>query len=240
MKEQIQAGLCSMLKEAPEPLVVEKLARFVEELLEKNKVMNLTAITEVEKVVGLHLLDSAALLRYLPAQANSLIDIGTGAGFPGVPLKILRPGLDVTLMDALQKRLDWLEETCQQLELEKIRTLHGRGEDLPHRVRYREAYDVATARAVADLRVLSEIALPFVKVGGHFLAMKSRDTGGEIQRAVPTIHAMGAVITLVTDYEIPGMNVEHRLVVMEKISETPEDYPRRWAKIKNTPILEEH
>lgn len=227
-----------MIQYQAERLVLDQLEDFVQALLEKNKVMNLTAITDPEKVVGLHLLDSAVLLRYLPSEAKTLIDIGTGAGFPGVPLKILCPDLDVTLMDALQKRLDWLEETCADLGLEQIRTLHGRGEDLPHRVRYREVYDLATARAVADLRVLSEIALPFVKVGGHFIAMKSRDTGGEIQRAVPTIHAMGAVITLVTDYEIPGMNVGHRLVVMEKISETPEDYPRRWAKIKNTPITE--
>lgn len=238
MKEQIQRGLESLIGRKPTEGELAQMVQFVEGLLEKNKVMNLTAITQPEKVVGLHLLDSAALLPYLPTQEKSLIDIGTGAGFPGVPLKILCPHLKVTLMDALQKRLDWLAEMAEELGLEEIHTLHGRGEDLPHRVRYREAYDIATARAVADLRVLSEIALPFVKVGGQFLAMKSRDTGGEIQLAVPTIHAMGGVITLVKDYEIPQMDVVHRLVVIEKTSETPEDYPRRWARIKNNPITD--
>lgn len=215
---------------------VEKLDLFLEALLEKNKVMNLTAITDPYEVVGLHLLDSAAMLEYIPADAKKLVDVGTGAGFPGIPLKILRPELDVTLMDALEKRLLWLELMSQELDLGEVKVLHGRGEDLTHRVKYREEYDVATARAVAEMRVVAEICLPFVKVGGRLLAMKSRDTGGEIETAKPVIQQLGGVITQVEDYRIPGMDVVHRVVVVEKIAPTPEDFPRRWAKIQKSVI----
>ncbi|MFI3253110.1 MAG: 16S rRNA (guanine(527)-N(7))-methyltransferase RsmG [Eubacteriales bacterium] len=237
MREEIKKGLEAMGID-PCEFAIEKLDDFVKNLLAQNQVMNLTAITEESQVLGLHLLDSAALLPFVPEKAKSLIDIGTGAGFPGVPLQILRPQLSVTLMDALEKRLKWLAVMAQELDLPNMSTLHGRGEDLPHKLRHREVYDVATARAVADLRILSEIALPFLKEGGTFLAMKSRDTGGEITMAIPTIRAMGGELMEVYDYDIPNMNVVHRIVVIEKVSPTPEDYPRRWAKIKNTPITD--
>lgn len=236
MKEQIERGLLKLGVSVPDHLATDKLERFILHLLEKNKVMNLTAITEVEQVVGLHLLDSAVLVNFIPNNAKTLIDVGTGAGFPGVPLKILLPDLEITLMDALQKRLSWLEEVGEELELENLKFLHGRGEDLPHRVKYREVYDIATARAVANLTLLSELVLPFVKVGGKFLAMKSRDTGGEIESARNAIDMLGGVITEVTDYKIPDMDVAHRIVMIDKVRESPEDYPRRWAKMKNTPL----
>ncbi len=237
MKEQLQEGLESMDVPLP-PDSIEKLEGFAQNLLEKNKVMNLTAITDPKEVVERHFLDSATLLPFIPPQAKTLIDIGTGAGFPGVPLQILRPDLAVTLMDALDKRLRWLDVMAQELDLPQMSTLHGRGEDLPHKLRHREVFDVATARAVAELRILAEIALPFVKVGGRFLAQKSRDTGGEITMAMPTIHEMGAVLTEVNDIQIPGIDRFHRVVVIEKISPTPEDYPRRWAKIQKCPLMD--
>ncbi len=233
LEKKIEEGLKELGLFPPEH-GVEKLALFVQALLEKNKVMNLTAITKLEDVVGLHLLDSANMLPFVPAEAVRLIDVGTGAGFPGIPLKILRPDLELTLMDSLEKRLHWLEIVAQELDLPGVKTLHGRGEDLPHKLKYREEFDVATARAVAEMRVVAEICLPFVKVGGRLLAMKSRDTGGEIEIAKPAIEQLGGVITLVEDYSIPGMDVVHRVVVVEKVAPTPEDFPRRWAKIQKT------
>lgn len=237
MKEQIERGLLALGVTVPNQYTIEKMEQFIYSLLEKNKVMNLTAITEPHEVVARHLLDSAVVTKFIPKEAKTLIDVGTGAGFPGIPLKILLPDLNVTLMDALEKRLSWLDVIAQELDLDGIQTLHGRGEDLPHRVKYREVYDVATARAVADLSVLSEIVLPFVKVGGTFLAMKSRDTGEEIQIAEKTIQTLGGILTEVTDYTIPETEVGYRMVVIEKLSPTPEDFPRRWAKIKNSPIV---
>lgn len=236
MEQQITQGLKD-LGIFPPDQAAQKMDRFVQALLEKNKVMNLTAITDPKEVLGLHLLDSAAMLYHLPQEAKKLIDVGTGAGFPGIPLKILRPSLELTLMDALDKRLKWLDQVAQDLDLDQVKTLHGRGEDLTHRVKYREEYDVATVRAVAEMRIVAELCLPFLQVGGRLLAMKSRDTGGEIEVAKPAIHLLGGVITQVEDYEIPGMDVVHRVVVVEKIAHTPEDFPRRWAKIQNT-VLE--
>ncbi len=238
MKQKIQTGLSQVLQTKIEPDVAEKMSRFVEELLEKNKVMNLTAITEPDKVVGLHLLDSASLLPYLPGEGKTLLDVGTGAGFPAIPLKILKPELDVTLLDALQKRLDWLDEVSHRLELDNICTLHGRGEELSHDPAHREMYDIATARAVADLGVLAELVLPFVKVGGHFLAMKSTHAKEETQKATASIQVLGGTVVEELDYEIPSMNVRHSLIIVKKIRETPREYPRRWAKIKKTPITD--
>lgn len=239
MREQIEQGLLALSVPAS-PAQQDKMAEFLHHMLEKNKVMNLTAITQESQVVGLHLLDSAALYAYVPQQATSLIDIGTGAGFPGVPLQILRPDLTVTLMDALEKRLNWLSEMADELALPHLRCLHGRAEELPHDLRHRENYDVATARAVADLRILAEVTLPFVKVGGRFLAMKSCDSDQEIEQALPTLSRLGATLAEVKDYAIPGMDLRHRLLVIEKQEPSPTDYPRRWAKIKNSPIKAEN
>lgn len=236
MIAQIESGLRTVLKQETAPETVAKLADFLQAMLEKNKVMNLTAITEPHQVVALHLLDSAALLPYLPTEGKTLLDVGTGAGFPGIPLKILKPDLDVTLLDALQKRLDWLDEVCGDLGLTDIRSLHGRGEEISHDSTHREGYDIATARAVADLGILAELVLPLVKVGGHFLAMKSTHAQEEIQMALPAIQAMGGKKVAEVVYPIPGMDLSHSLIIMEKVSETPLEYPRRWAKIKNTPI----
>ncbi len=231
MTEQIQEGL----EQLEVPYTVESVAQlklFTEHLLEKNKHMNLTAITKVEDIIGLHLLDSAILTRYLPEKGGTLIDIGTGAGFPGMVLQILRPHLQVSLLDALQKRLVWLEEMAELLELEHLKTVHGRGEELCHTHPYRETYDVATSRAVADLSVLAEISLPYVKVGGLFLAMKSKNTENEIYQAMETIELLGGHIKELLDYKIPWTDIKHRVVVIEKISPTDEKFPRRWSKIK--------
>ena len=212
------------------------LARYGELLVIKNKVMNLTAITEPEDVASLHMLDCAALLNCVQLKGKSLIDVGTGAGFPGMVLKILTPSLKLTALDSQNKRLDWLMELCGNLSIQEVRAVHGRAEEAGLDPAFREQYDFATARAVADLRLLCELCLPFVKVGGHFLAMKGPDSGEEIQRALSAIETLGGRVERRYDYQIPHTNVTHCVILIEKTAHTPNKYPRRWTKIQKVPL----
>ena len=182
----LEQGLPALGLEPPAG-AVERLDRYAQLLLEKNQVMNLTAITEPEQVARLHMLDCAALLNVCPLEGRRLLDVGTGAGFPGMVLKILVPSLDVTLLDSLNKRLDWLAETCGALGLHGVRTVHARAEEKSHDPAFREQFDAVTSRAVAELRTLCELCLPYVKVGGVFLAMKSVDSDGELSAAGPAM-----------------------------------------------------
>lgn len=237
MEQIISDGLealgltCSIPSDAP-----ARLARYGQMLLEKNQVMNLTAIREPEAVARMHFLDCAALLRFCDFERKTLIDVGTGAGFPGMVLKMLVPSLDVTLLDSLNKRLDWLEETWGALELDGIRTIHARAEEQALEKGFRDSFDFAAARAVADLRVLCELCLPYVKVGGRFLAMKSAGSGEELAGAEHAVKLLGGRVAAVEDYAIPGTEVVHRLVVIEKLAPTLKGYPRRWAKIQKEPL----
>ena len=208
------------------------LARYGRLLLEKNRVMNLTAIREPEGVARLHMLDCAALLRFCDLEGKTLIDVGTGAGFPGMALKVLVPSLEVTLLDSLNKRLDWLDEVARTLELSGVRTLHARAEEQALVKGFRDSFDFAAARAVADLRVLCELCLPYVKVGGKFLAMKSTGSDRELAEAEHAVRLLGGRVTEIQDYAIPGTDVTHRLVVIQKLAPTLKGYPRRWAKIQ--------
>lgn len=215
----------------------EALAQYGAMLLEQNQVMNLTAITDPDQVVDLHFLDCAALLTIGEDFKNkTLIDVGTGAGFPGMPLKILEPTLNVTLLDSLGKRVTWLESICKALSLTSVTCLHARGEEQAHEEGFRDSFDFAVSRAVASLELLSELCLPYVKVGGKFLAMKSVDSGDEIDRAARAIAKLGGRLLPRVDYEIPGAGVKHRVVVVEKVSPTPQNYPRRWAKMQKSPL----
>lgn len=213
-----------------------QLAQYGRMLLEKNQVMNLTAIRDSEGVARLHFLDCAALLKYCDFEGKTLIDVGTGAGFPGMVLNMLVPSLDVTLLDSLNKRLDWLLECCGFLTLQNIRTLHARAEEQALVKGYRDSFDFAAARAVADLRVLCELCLPFVKAGGKFLAMKSTVSDQELADAAHAIKLLGGRVAAVEDYAIPGTEVIHRLVVIEKLAPTLKGYPRRWVKMQKEPL----
>ena len=213
-----------------------QLERFGRLLLKKNEVMNLTAIIRPRDVATLHMLDCAALLNCVGFQYKTLIDVGTGAGFPGVPLKILVPTLRVTLLDAQSKRVGWLEEVCGTLGLNGITTLQGRAEEVGLDSAHREQYDLVTARAVADLQVLSELCLPFIKVGGHFLAMKGTDSDAELDAARPAIHALGGEVEQCVDYTIPHTEVSHRVILIKKKTSTPSQYPRKWVKIQKNPL----
>lgn len=210
------------------------LARYGELLLETNQVMNLTAITDPADVAALHFLDSAALLTLADFHDKSVADVGTGAGFPGLPLKIVEPSIRLTLLDAQGKRVRFLESVCRELGLEDVACIHGRAEEFA--ADRRESFDLVTSRAVAALPVLSELCLPLVKPGGYFLAMKSVDCEAELSSAKRALDTLGGRVEAVRDYEIPGTDVRHRLILIKKFRQTPEKYPRVFAKIRKNPL----
>ena len=211
-----------------------QLEAYASLLLEKNKVMNLTAITAPQEVATLHLLDCAALLTMADLRGKRAIDVGTGAGFPGMVLRIMEPDFDLTLLDSLGKRVDFLRETADAMGLRRVRCVHARAEEFA--ADHRQQYDVAMSRAVANLNVLCELALPLVKVGGQFLAMKSVSSDEEIQGARGAIGQLGGRIADIRDYTVPETQVRHRLVVIEKVKDTPAIYPRSFARIKKAPL----
>ena len=214
---------------------IPTLERFAQMLLQRNQVMNLTAITEPEDVAALHLLDSLELIPLAGLESGAVVDVGTGAGFPGLPLAIMQPRLRVTLLDSLGKRVDFLREVREALGLTNAECVHGRAEEFA--AQRREAYDWAVSRAVAALPVLCELCLPLVKVGGEMLAMKSTNSEEEINGAKKAIGILGGKIEWVKDYTVPATNVTHRIVCIRKTSPAPGRYPRRFAQIKKQPLL---
>ena len=210
------------------------LLRYGELLLKKNKVMNLTAITEPQDVAALHFLDSAALLALADFRGKSVVDVGTGAGFPGMPMKILEPSIHMTLLDSLGKRITFLQEVCEDLGLTDVQCVHARAEEFA--AEHRQGFDFAVSRAVANLSVLCELCLPLVKVGGTFLSMKSVESDGELEQAEKAIRLLGGQAERTADYRIPGTEVTHRVIFIKKVAETPKKYPRPFAKIKKHPL----
>ena len=190
------------------------LLRYGELLLEKNKVMNLTAITEPQDVATLHFLDSAALLTLADLKGKSVVDVGTGAGLPGMPLKILEPSIRMTLLDSLGKRITFLQEVCDDLGLTDVQCIHARAEEFA--ADHRQSFDFAVSRAVANLSVLCELCLPLVKVGGAFLSMKSVESDGELEQAKKAIGILGGRVERTADYSIPGTDVTHRVIFIKK------------------------
>lgn len=235
MKERLERGLTA-LGLTPPTGAIDQLVRYAQLLLEQNKVMNLTAITEPDQVADLHFLDSAGVALCADLAGKKLIDVGTGAGFPGMVLKILVPEVDLTLVDSLGKRLDWLSTVCGELGLTGVTIRHARGEELSLDPAFRDQFDFATARAVADLRVLCELCLPYVKPGGRFLAMKAADCEEEVFQAGHAVSVLGGRLLPAFRYPIPGTVVERRVVLVEKLSPTPKGYPRRWAKMQKSPL----
>lgn len=231
MQELLKKGLRELGLDTEK---AETLAHFAELMLSKNAVMNLTRITEPDAVAQLHLLDSAALLRFADLRGKKAVDVGTGAGFPGMPLRILEPDFDLTLLDSLGKRVEWLREACDTLSLRRVEYVHARAEEFA--AEKREQFDFALSRAVANLQVLCELCLPLVCVGGRFLAMKSVDSDEEINAAKNAVKTLGGKIAAIEDYTIPTSSVVHRLVIIEKTAPTPKGYPRAFAKIKKSPL----
>ena len=231
MRDLLTAGLTAL---DLDPAAADKLVRYAELLLEKNKVMNLTAITAPRDVATLHLLDCAALAAQLDLSGKRVIDVGTGAGFPGMVLAILTPDARFTLLDSLGKRVDFLKEVQTDLGLKNVTCVHARAEEFA--AQHREQFDLAASRAVAQLNVLCELTLPLVKVGGQFLAMKSVSSDQEIDGARGAIGQLGGLIADIRDYTVPETQVRHRLVVIEKVKDTPAIYPRSFARMKKAPL----
>ena len=213
---------------------IPALMRYAELLVEKNKVMNLTAITEPADIAALHFLDSAALLTLADFRGKAVADVGTGAGFPGLPLRIVEPSIRLTLLDAQNKRIEFLKEVCGDIGLADVECVHARAEEFA--ADRRESFDLVTSRAVAALPLLCELCLPLVKVGGYFVAMKSVDAGAELDAAAHAIEVLGGAVERVADYDIPGTEVRHRAILIKKMRETGKKYPRPFAKIKKAPL----
>ncbi len=202
---------------------------------EKNKVMNLTAISGEADVSKLHFLDSLALLTICDFRGARVVDIGTGAGFPGLPLLIAEPTIKLTLLDSLGKRVSFLREVTTALGI-SVECLHARAEDAAREPGMRDKFDISVSRAVARLNMLCELCLPFVRPGGVFIAMKSSGTDDEIREAEGAAAILGGSAPETFDYSIPGADIVHRAVLIRKIKPTPKEYPRRFAKIQKSPL----
>ena len=230
MRPALEAGL----QRAGQTLTETQLDQFCQFgrlLVEKNQVMNLTAITEPAAVAQLHFIDSMTVLKAADCKGKSIIDVGCGAGFPGVPVAIAEPTARVTLLDSLQKRMNWLQEILPGLGISAT-VVAARAEE--YVANHREQYDIATSRAVARLNILCELCLPYVKVGGRFLALKGAMTTEEVEEAKKAITTLGGKVAAIEEY--PVADAVHRIVVIEKIRPTPKQYPRKFARIKQNPL----
>lgn len=220
---------------------VDQFIRFYELLVERNKVMNLTGITDFEDVIHKHFLDSLCLVKALPDVSNKkeckILDLGTGAGFPGIPLKIMFPDLDLVLLDSLNKRILFLQDVIEQLDLHKIIAVHGRAEELARKKEYRQRFDYCVSRAVSNLSSLSEYCLPFVKVGGNFISYKSADISGELKQSAKAVSVLGGELKKNIEFQLPGAEDGRSLVVIEKVFQTPKGYPRKSGTPTKNPIM---
>jgi len=217
----------------------QKFIEFKELLLEWNKKINITRIEDEEEIYVKHYLDSVMLLRdgYIDNFKNKkIIDIGTGGGFPGLPMKIIEKSLDVTLLDSLKKRMDFLDLVIKDLKLDNTRTIHGRAEDFGQAEEHREKYDFCVSRAVAQLNVLTEYCLPFVKVGGYFIAMKS-NISQEIENAEKAVELLGGKIEKIEDVSLPNSDINRKIIYIKKIEATAKKYPRKAGTPSKKPLI---
>lgn len=234
MLEDIVASGLAEMGIAPADDALKRFRVYYTMLEEKNRVMNLTAISGEEDTARLHFLDCAALLKCTDMNGKTVFDIGTGAGFPGLPLKILCPEIKLTLIDSLDKRIGFLKEVCSELGFADTVCLHARAEEAA--ADFRGKADIVTSRAVAGLNVLSELCLPYVKENGKFIAMKGPDFDAELENAKKAIKELGGKTEKCVKYAIPGADIIHSAIIIKKLSPSPACYPRTWAKIKNKPI----
>lgn len=204
-------------------------------LIDWNKKINLTAIVEPNEIILKHFVDSLTILKYISG-GTKIIDVGTGAGFPGIPLKIAKPSIEIVLLDSLQKRINFLEEVIKQLNIEKIKTIHSRVEDFGKDQKYREKFDMATSRAVANLSTLSEYLLPLVKVGGKVISMKGSFIGEELENSKNALNILGGKIEKIEKLNLPNSDMNRNILIINKIKNTPNKYPRKAGEPSKKPL----
>lgn len=214
---------------------IEKFYDYMNLLLEWNEKMNLTAITEQDDIILKHFIDSMTILEYL-GENKKIIDVGTGAGFPGIPIAIMNKDKEITLMDSLNKRISFLEEVCKEIDLENVKTVHSRAEDLGRNTEFREKYDIAVSRAVANLSTLAEYMLPFVKVGGVCICMKGQDVKDEVRNSEVAVEILGGEIENIFEFCLPGTDMGRSIVLIRKIKATSKKYPRKAGMPSKEPL----
>lgn len=215
---------------------IDQFNHYKDLVLEKNKVMNLTTITDNQEFNVKHFLDSLSILQLEEIESvHKILDVGTGAGFPGVPLKIARPEKSILLLDSLKKRVDFLNASIKDMGLEGIEAIHGRAEELSNKKDFREQFDLVTSRAVANLATLYEYCLPFVKVGGYMVAMKGPDVDQEVDESAIALEKLGGQIKEMKKVFLP-MDIDHTLILVKKIKKTPKQYPRAGGKPRKAPL----
>ncbi len=244
MDERWTKTLYDRAKDLGIVLTERQLAQFekyYELLIEKNKVMNLTAITEPYDVIEKHFIDSLSIVKAISLeqmeQIHTVLDLGTGAGFPGIPLKIAFPHLKIMLLDSLNKRIRFLNEVIEELELEQIEGIHGRAEDIAKKEEYREQYDLCVSRAVANLSTLGEYCLPFVHIGGLFVAYKGEKVDEEMQGVTKAFEALGACLERVEEFRLPNTDMGRKMVLVRKERKTPKKYPRKAGLPSKEPLF---
>ena len=215
---------------------LKKFYRYMDLLLEWNEKINLTAITETDEVILKHFIDSMTVFKYL-VESKNIIDVGTGAGFPGIPIAIMNQNKNITLLDSLNKRINFLNEVCSELKINNIKTYHGRAEEFGHNKQHREKYDIAISRAVANMTTLVEYLIPFIKVGGRCICMKGNDIEEELEQAKFAIKELGGKIEKVERFNLPNSDMERNIIIITKTKETPNRYPRKAGMPSKMPLM---
>lgn len=214
---------------------LELFFKYMNLLIEWNKKMNLTAIIDLKEIIIKHFIDSLTILNFIKDKKN-LVDVGTGAGFPGIPLKIMDQNIEIVLVDSLNKRINFLNEVIKELDLENIKAIHSRVEEFGKNVQYREKFDIATSRAVANLSVLSEYLIPLVKINGECICMKGAEIEAEVNNSQKAIEVLGGNIENIVSFELPKTDMKRNIIIIEKIRKTPNKYPRKSGTPAKEPI----
>lgn len=234
--EDFKKDFCLYFEEEIDDNKIQKFYDYMNLLVEWNKKINLTAITEEKDIILKHFVDSLTVLKYIK-ENKSIVDVGTGAGFPGIPLAIMNDSLKITLVDSLNKRINFLNEVCSKIKLKNTKAIHSRAEEFGQDNNYRESYDVAISRAVANLTVLSEYLLPLVKVGGKIICMKGPDIEEELKQAKSAIDILGGKFERCDNFCLPKSDISRNIIIINKIKETPKKYPRKAGTPAKTPLF---